>query len=120
MQYYPEAAIGFQIDENIAQALGIAEAFTEWQNEKGYKDPGIIATALQERFKMPNSFEMSAMLFLYQRGGEISGLEGFEYNKIYIYFRDMTGKEKGWKPFINRLSKKFDVQIEKATWSEFG
>ena len=40
--------------------------------------------------------------------------------KTYVYFRDMTGKEKGWKPFLNRLRKKFDVQVEKATWSEFG
>jgi hypothetical protein len=119
MQYYPEAAIGFQIDENIAQALGISEAFTEWQNDK-YKDANIIARALQEQFKMPNGFELSAMLFRSERGGEVSGLEGFEYGKTYVYFRDMTGKEKGWKPFLNRLRKKFDVQVEKATWSEFG
>ena len=77
MQYYPEAAIGFQIDENIAQALGISEAFTEWQNDK-YKDANIIARALQEQFKMPPGFELSAMLFRSERGGEVSGLEGFE------------------------------------------
>lgn len=115
MQYWPQKAIGFQIDEDIAKELDVEAAFAEW--EKEYME-GAFIKAMKEKFKMPD-FDLRIQFFSGERGGEINALEGFEYDKTYVYFPGMSGKEKGWKPFVNRLTKKCEnVNVESATWTQ--
>lgn len=118
MQFRARSVVGFEVTPEVLEALGeeAKEAFESWK--KNY-DTDSFAGFLAESFKLPEFTDVYIASFEYWRGGEIQGLEGFEWGKTYCYFRADDTKRKGWKPFATKLKKK-DIVLESAQFSELG
>lgn len=118
MQFRARSVVGFELTPEVLEALGAEakEAFESWK--KDY-DTDSFAGFLDETFKLPEFTDVYITKFEYERGGEIQGLEGFEWGKTYCYFREDDTKRKGWKPFVTKLKKK-GISFEGAQYSELG
>ena len=115
MQFRPKRAIGFEINDEIAAQLELSEQYENW---KTTKDALQFNIGLEEKYGFPEGPEAMIWDFQYERGGEIQGLQGFEWNKTYCWFFGGT-KVKGWKGFENKLKKK-GVCFQSGAWSELG
>jgi len=116
MQFRVRDAVGFELNEEVAEELGLLEEFQTWKKTYNTTD---FSAAMEEKYKLPDYTEPSIYEFKYERGGEIQGLEGFDWDKTYCWFFSDDTKQKGWKPFANRLKKK-GIVLESARWSELG
>lgn len=118
MQYKPRYVLGFEMTEALAEQMDLAEEFAQWQSNPGMSYFG---NTFAEKFKTPNDDEPDMQTFIYEgKGGYVVSLEGFEWDKTYCYFRDVSRNDKGWRPFIRKLEKKYpSLRFQEASWSEF-
>lgn len=116
MQFRVRDAVGFELNEEIATELGLLDGFNEWKKNYNTSE---FACLLEEKYSTPDFVEPRIYKFEYERGGEIQGLEGFEWDKVYCWFFQKETKAKGWKSFANKLKKK-GVAFKAARWSELG
>ena len=107
MQFYVRNAVGFEINFSIAEKIGLGDDF-----DRPYFDE-----ALKEKFKIKPHAQIQK--FVYERGGEVQGLEGFEYGKTYCWFFQDEAKGRGWKKFIKALEDNGISMIE-GYWSQLG
>lgn len=117
MYYSPRKAIGFQIDENLAEEMGLLEEFKQWRKD-GNEEP--FAKGFKAKFKPPGEYlDIYIQEFVAERGGEVQGLHGFDYGTPYVYFPDIKRTEKGWRPFIKKMEGKFlGLYFADAEWSQ--
>lgn len=115
MQFRPKTAIGFELNEEVAEKLDLLEEYKEWKSSLRELS---FAAGLEEKYAFPNGPDPLIWEFKYERGGEIQSLEGFEWDKTYCWFLGET-KVKGWKKFVNNLKKK-DVHLQEASWVQLG
>lgn len=118
MQFYPHSALGFEITDELAEKMGLLEEYTEWKED--YDDTAF-AEAFEKKLKPPKGYlDLHIQFFEYERNGYVQGLEGFNYDKTYVYFGGKSESDKGWKAFIRKLETKFpSLKFESATWCQF-
>lgn len=118
MEYWPQNAIGFEINDELADKMGLADEFNTWEIDK---DETPFMQAFKSKFKPPGDYiDLRIQKFEGERGGYTQGLEGFEYDKTYCYFPGTSEKDKGWRPFIRKLEKIEGLKFQSATWSQLG
>ena len=104
MQYSPQKASGFKIDENVAEELGLLKEYKVWKDDWDYD---AFCDAFEEKYESkPDELKE----FEYQRGGYIQSLEGFEYDADYVLW--------SWSDPPGELPN--DLLMEEATWAELG
>lgn len=118
MQYKPQFALGFEINDEIANQLDLTEEYSEWKSDPGCS---FFTNTFVEKYNPPENIDVQIQKFVYEgKGGEVVSLEGFEWGKTYCYFRDVQIKDKGWRPYIKKLTKKApNITFNEASWSEF-
>lgn len=115
MRYYPKNAIGFEIDEEVANTLGetIGEMFSTWD---GYAyDEELFSEVENEHGVIP----MRIGMLNESRGGEVSGVTGFDNNTKYLFFDVKEQDEESWNKFVEFLSDNFIHTVE-GSWSQLG
>lgn len=118
MQYKPRYVLGFEMTKELAEEMELAEDFASWEDNPGMSYFG---NTFAEKFKTPDGAEPDMQKFIYEgKGGYVVSLEGFEWDKTYCYFQDVDLKDKGWRPFVKKMQKKFpSISFQHASWSEF-
>lgn len=115
MHYSPKNAIGFQIDEQVAEEMGLLTEYKLWVDKS---DEGPFFKAFSEKFKPPSN-DAQVMTFEEERGGEIQGVSGFSSGATYVYWQDVKRSEKGWRPFIKKMEGKvLGLYFEDGKWSQ--
>ena len=113
MQYYPQNKTGFLITEDIAEELGLRELYEHWESEWDY-DP--FCMEFEEKFGVyPDRIQH----FECERGGEVQGLSGFDYDCTYVLFSDYDKKNEKWDYMVQKLQEQ-NILFEDGRWSELG
>jgi hypothetical protein len=112
MRYYPKSAKGFKVDMLVAEKLGLLDEWEEWDGEQYDSD---FAYAFEDKWSVTPE---RVVKFEDTRGGEITGLSGFQNGETYVLFEK---NEKGphWKALRDAL-KQNDIPLEEGTWSQLG
>ena len=115
MQFYPQNRKGFIINEDVAEQLGVLEEYLIWEND--YDEE-----ILLERFEeLHNVLPDRLRSFEWRRGGEVQGLQGFEYDVPYLVFNDDVAEDykEDWEN-LSALLEENDVEVVDGFWSELG
>lgn len=116
MHFSPRSAYGFKIDEDTAENLGLRDEFAKWKKDG---DESAFADAFRSKFKPPEGYyDIYIREFQYERGGEVQGLSGFDWNQTYVTFDDIRPTAKGWRPFSKKMSSKYDIYFEEGEWTQ--
>jgi hypothetical protein len=110
VRYYPKDAKGFKIDDFVAQDLGIEECWGEWDGEQFDSD---LAYEIEEKLGV---YPYRIVKFEDSRGGEITGLTGFENGETYVLFGSGEDGE-AWEKLEALLEEK-DISVESGSWSQ--
>jgi hypothetical protein len=115
MQFYPQSNKGFVIDHDLADNFGILDEYLIWEEE--YNEAPLLET-FEEKFGVGPD---RVRYFEYSRGGEVQGLQGFEYDLTYVLFDKYSEKiySKEWEKFTNILEE-HDIDLIEGSWSELG
>ena len=115
MQFYPQKSKGFIIDYDLAEQLEILNELLVWEEEW---DDTALLEAFGEKFGVEPERVRS---FEYSRGGEVQGLQGFDYDITYILFDEYTEKScpEEWDNLISILEEK-DIDVIEGSWAELG
>jgi hypothetical protein len=110
MRYYPKTAKGFKIDDDVAETLGLLEEWQDWDGEQYDSD---FAYAFEDKWGV---YPYRVITFEESRGGEISGLTGFDNGETYILFED--GEEgESWDALMETLDDG-SIVLEEGKWSQ--
>ncbi len=95
MEYYPQNNKGFAVDYDLAEKLEFIEELILWEEE--WNDIPLIEF-FEERFGLAPE---RVRYFEYSRGGEVQGLQGFDYDSTYILFDTDADSDnpEGWEKF---------------------
>lgn len=110
MRYCPKNAKGFKINDFVAEDLGIEECWGEWDGEQFDSD---LAYEIEEKLGV---YPYRIIKFEESRGGEITGLEGFDNGSTYVLFEEDESGE-AWDKLEEMLEEK-DITIESGAWSQ--
>ena len=112
MRYYPKRAVGFEINNDVAENLGLLEQWEEWDGEQFDSEFGY---EFEEKHGVTPS---RVITFEDSRGGEISGLTGFTNGATYVLFdEDESGD--AWDKLLALLEEK-GVDLDTGSWSQMG
>lgn len=115
MQFYPQHYFGFQLDDEVAAELGLLEEYEDAQANWRHED--MFFEAFEEKFGVyPEKFQDTT----YRRGGEIQGLEGFEWDTTYLCFDPDSRDSNAWTEMENRLQTETTITLQEGRWSELG
>lgn len=115
MQFYPQNNKGFAINSDVAENFGILDEYLLWEEE--YNEMPLFEV-FEEKFGVePEKIKF----FEYHRGGEVQGLQGFEYDLTYILFDKDTEKAfpEEWDS-LTVLLEDHDIDMIEGSWSELG
>lgn len=128
MRYYPKNAVGFEldaIDVGLLESVDddcdckpwgryVLEALDTWDGNECFDD------------ELFNEFEgehgvtpMRIGSLQDERGGEVSGVRGFELGINYLFFDPEEQDEDDWAKFESFLDDQ-GIQIVKGSWSQLG
>lgn len=113
MRYYPKNAVGFEINEEVADILGptILELFESWD---GYAyDEELFDEIASEHGVVP----MRVGLLNESRGGEVQGVSGFDNDTKYLFFDIEEQDEENWPSFLQFLENN-DITLTEGSWSQ--
>lgn len=115
MQFYPQKSKGFIIDYDLAAELEILNELLLWEEE--YNELPLIE-AVEEKLGVEPE---RVRYFEYVRGGEVQGLQGFDYHSTYILFDEYSEKEspQEWENLVKILEER-DVDLIEGSWAELG
>jgi hypothetical protein len=110
MRYRPKSAKGIEINEEVASALGLLEQWEEWDGDQ-------YESAFMEEFESLYDVTPERLVtFNDERGGEISGVEGFVDGVTYLLFdKNESGEE--WDALLALFEEK-DIALEEGSWSQ--
>lgn len=118
MKYYPKTALGFEINEELAEMMGLVSEYKHYvENRDNYP----FYKAFCAKFEVPDSFGVELRTFKDERGGYTQGLEGFEYGRPYVYFSGVDPACEDLQPILSRLKEAYADEglfLERAAWSE--
>ena len=110
MRYCPKSAKGFKINDFVAEDLGIEDWESLWGGEQFDCE---LAYEIEEKFGV---YPYRILKFEESRGGEITGLSGFDNGETYVLFdEDESGEE--WDKFEALLEEK-GITIDSGSWSQ--
>jgi hypothetical protein len=112
MRYYPKSAVGFEINNTVAETLGLLEQWEEWDGEQYDSEFGY---EFEEKHGVTPS---RVVTFEDSRGGEISGLTGFTTGSTYVLFDEDESGE-AWDKLVETLEEN-DIELEEGSWSQLG
>jgi hypothetical protein len=112
MRYYPKSAVGFEINNTVAENLGLLEQWEEWDGEQFDSEFGY---EFEEKHGVTPS---RVITFEDSRGGEISGLTGFTNGSTYVLFDEDESGE-AWDKLVETLEEN-DIELEDGSWSQLG
>jgi hypothetical protein len=110
MRYYPKKAVGVEMNDEVAEDLGLLEQWEEWDGDQ-------YESALMEDFESKYGVTPERLItFKDERGGEVSGVTGFEDGVTYLLFdKNESGDE--WEALLDILSDK-QIDLVKGSWSQ--
>ena len=115
MRYYPKNAVGIEFNEENCEALSeaIKELHETWDND--YWDEELFNEIDDEFGVIP----MRVGPLTEERGGEITGLTGFDDGQPYLFF-DLKEQDKhNWERFVAFLNQN-NITIYEGSWSQLG
>jgi len=115
MRYYPKNAVGIEFNEENCEILSdvIKELYDTWEGDSWDEE---LFNEFDDEFGV---VPMRVGPLNESRGGEISGLTGFEDGQSYVFFDPKEQDEENWESFINFLSNN-NVTIYEGSWSQLG
>ena len=115
MRYYPKNAVGFKIDEEVAEVLGpaVSELFETWD---GYVYDEELFEAIQEEHGVT---PMRVGVLNESRGGEVQGVSGFDNDTKYLFFDIEEQDEESWAKFVQFLQDNY-IYTTEGSWSQLG
>lgn len=115
MRYYPKNAVGFEINEEVADILGpgICELFETWD---GYVYDEELFDAIEEEHGVT---PMRVGILNESRGGEVQGVSGFDNDTKYLFFDVEEQDEENWSAFLRFLENN-DIYTTEGSWSQLG
>jgi len=111
MRYVPKHCVGFEMTDALVEALDIGELWETWDGDE--HDPEILET-IEEKFGVVPY--MVARL-VEERGGERTGIEGFEDGMTYLLFESRDTRVPDWKEF-SELCESAGSQETEGSWSQ--
>lgn len=118
MKYYPKSALGFEINEDLAEKMGLVSEYKHFV-ENGDNYP--FYKSFCSKFEVPDSFGVELQTFEDERGGYTQNLEGFEYGTPYVYFSTVDPKDTELRAVVSRLEQSYEddgLMFQRATWSQ--
>ena len=112
MRYYPKKATGFEIDSDVAEKLGLLEQWEEWDGEQYDSEFGY---EFEEKYGVSPS---RVITFEDTRGGEVSGLTGFNDGSTYVLF-DVDEEGEVWDKLLEVLDEN-GIELQSGSWSQLG
>jgi hypothetical protein len=112
MRYYPKSAVGFEINNTVAETLGLLEQWEEWDGEQYDSEFGY---EFEEKYGIT---PQRVVKFYERKGGEISGLSGFTDGSTYVLFDEDESGE-AWEKLVETLEEN-DIELEEGSWSQLG
>lgn len=111
MRYVPMNAVGIELNDAVAEALGISEAWGEWD---GWEDDEEILGALEENFSI-TPWKLKS--FREEKGGETTGISGFEDGLVYILFDPDDTRDPNWVEFSRKCASAGSESVE-GSWAQ--
>lgn len=112
MRYYPKSAVGFEINNTVAETLGLLEQWEEWDGEWYDSNFGY---EFEEKYGVAPT---AVIEFRERKGSEISGLTGFANDSTYVLF-DEDEEGEAWEKLVEVLEEN-DIALEDGSWSQLG
>ena len=110
MRYYPKSAQGIEMNMSTAEALGLLDQWEEWDGDQYEND---LIYDFEEKYSVTPE---RLITFDDSRGGEISGLKGFENGATYLLFdKGESGEE--WEAFLDVLADN-QIDVVEGSWSQ--
>jgi hypothetical protein len=115
MRYYPKNAVGFEINEEVAEVLGpaVSELYESWENDAF--DDELFEAIEEEHGVTP----MRVGALNESRGGEVQGVNGFDNDTMYLFFDVEEQDEDKWAKFVQFLEDN-DIYTTEGSWSQLG
>lgn len=115
MRYYPKNAVGFEFNEEVAEVLGpaVSELYESWEND-AFDDE--LFDAIEEEHGV---YPMRLGVLVESRGGEISGITGFDSDTTYLFFDIGQQDDDKWAKFVQFLEDN-DIYTTEGSWSQLG
>ena len=112
MRYYPKSAQGIEMNTSTAEVIGLLEQWEEWDGDQFEND---LIYEFEDKYGVTPE---RLITFEDSKGGEISGLSGFESGTTYLLFdKKESGEE--WDAFLDLLGDN-QIDIVEGKWSQLG
>lgn len=110
MKYYPKRAQGFEMNGDVAEALGLLQQWEEWDGDQFESE---LMADFEEKYGVTPE---RLIKFDDRKGGEVSGVTGFENGLHYLLFdKGETGDE--WEALLDVLADN-QLDIIEGSWSQ--
>jgi hypothetical protein len=113
MQFYPQHFIGFAVNEEVAEQLQLTEAFNSY--EMSYEEDDFFDQFESKFGVVPYKFTDTT----YEKGGYVQGLQGFDWDSVYVCFHPATAGDKKWDNMASQLEK-LGIPLNEGRWSQLG
>ena len=111
MHYSPQHFFGFMVDDEVAEKLDLSEAFISY--EMSYEE-GDFFDGFENKYGIePYQFTDTT----YERGGYVQGLQGFDWDSIYVCFHPATAAGEKWKALLDNLNS-LGIEMHEGKWSQ--
>lgn len=111
MRYVPRNCVGFEMTDRLAESLGVSEA---WENWNGWEDDDDILGPIEENLSV---YPARIAKLIDEKGGERSGLQGFESGRTYLLFEVADTRNPWWKGFSDKCEEAGSPETE-GSWSQ--
>ena len=113
MQYYPQHYYGFVVNNTVAQQLTLNEAYDTY--EMSYDEEQFFDEFYERYGIEPYKFTDTT----YERGGYVQGLQGFEWDSVYLCFHPASTGDEKWNNMVSDLEN-LGISMQEGRWSQLG
>jgi hypothetical protein len=113
MQFYPQHYYGFAVNGAVAEKLQLTEAFDNY--EMSYDEADFFG-GFEDKFGIEPYMMADTM---YERGGYVQGLTGFEWDSKYVCFDPTQVGSQKWNRMLAILEEA-DIHMKEGHWSQLG
>jgi hypothetical protein len=111
MRYVPKNCVGFEMTDNLADALGLSE---DWETWDGDEHDSVLLDAIEEKFGVS---PWGIAELREERGGHRTGITGFEDGYTYLLFEERDTRVPNWKAFSDLCEEAGSTETE-GSWSQ--
>jgi hypothetical protein len=104
-------AVGIELNDAVAETLGITDLWEAWD---GWEDDEDILGTLAENYSV-NPWRLKK--FREEKGGETTGISGFEDNVVYILFDTDDTRDPNWVEFSKKCAEAGSESVE-GSWAQ--